>query len=294
MALSMTFRQDAEKYAEGSIVGDIIVRGLGKQAWLQPGVTYTAHTLSDAGVLYLPKVSGAQGAATNICVDGVVGTSDVEYLSVVIDKKVSAKFDGCFTVAGIADKVIERALNNYKMKNMMNDMQDDVLAYMKATGTASAVVKANYTTAYGYFRALQNEYFAANDEFPTVALVSMDFYDELLLEQIPFGTPIGDNAYVSGNVGTVLGMIVRPVVNLDRDAILYVPEALHIAKPASPKVIGENILGAVDSDSDAFYDGMVSIQAKDALKGIVNTYVHKFYGKGIPVPDQVLVTPAII
>jgi hypothetical protein len=293
MALTFTMRQDANKYQEGLVVGDVIVRGLGKYSWLQPGISYAAYTLSDAGVLYLPKVSGTQGAATAICADGTVGTADVEYLNVLIDKKVSAKFDGCFTVASIADKTIERALNNYKMKNMQNDMQDDVLAYMLATGTASAVVKGTLK-AYEYLRALQNEYFAANEEFPEVALVSMNFYDELLLEGISLGLPNEAEAYMNGNVGKVLGMNLVVVPRLTRDAVLYVPEALAIVKPASPKVIGENILGAVDSDTDAFYDGMVSIQSKDALKGTVETYVHKFYGKGIPIADRMLVTPVIV
>jgi len=294
MALSFSFRQDAGNYAEGYAVGDVIVRGLGQYSWLQPNVTYTPHTLSDSGVLYLPKVSGTQGAATAICADGTVGTSEVEYLNVLIDKKVSAKFDGCFTVAGISDQIIERALNNYKIKNMANDLQDDVLGYMKTTGTASAIVKADYTTAYEYLQALKREYFTANEEFPTVALVSMDFYDELMLEGVQFGTPLSDQIYVAGAVGTVMGLLLRPVPRLDRDVILYVPEALHIVEPASPKVIGDNIIGAVNTETSAFYNGMISVQDTDPLKGMAYTYVHKFYGKGIPVAELMLVTPAIV
>ena len=294
MAINMTFRQDADNYAEGYRVGVVIVRDLGQYSWLQPGVTYTAHTLSDAGVLYLPKVSGTQGAATDICADGSVGTANVEMLSVLIDKKVSAKFDGCFTVAGITDINIERALNNYKLKNMANDMQDDVLAAMIADGTESAVFKADYTTAYAYLQALKREFFAANEEFPTVALVSMDFYDELMLEGVAFGTPLSDQIYVAGAVGTVMGMLLRPVPRLERDAILYVPEALHIVEPANPKVIGDNIIGAVNTETSAFYNGMISVQDTDALKGTAHTYVHKFYGKGIPVADLMLVTPEIV
>ena len=293
MAINMSVRQDVNNYAEGTSVGDMIVRGLGKYSWLQAGVTYTNYTLSDAGVLFLPIITGSQGASTAICADGNVGTADADYLSVIIDKKVSGKFDGCFTVAGISDKKIERALNNFKLKNMQNDFQDDVLTYILATATASAVVKAG-STAYEYLNALQLEYFAANEEFPEIALVSLAFYNELLLEKIALGVLSSDEAYVSGNVGKVLGMNLTVVPRLTRDAVVYVADALAIAKPASPAVIGENILGAVDSDSDAFYEGMVSIQAKDALKGIAETYVHKFYGKGIPVAARVLVTPVIV
>lgn len=294
MAISMTFRQDAGNYAEGYAVGDVIVRDLGQYSWLQPGVTYTAHTLSDAGVLYLPKISGTQGAATDICEDGSVGTSSVEMLSVLIDKKVSAKFDGCFTVAGITDQTIERALNNYKIKNMANDLQDDILAAMLADGTESAVVKADYDTTYAYLQALKREFFTANEEFPSIALVSMNFYDELMLEGVAFGTPLSDQIYVAGAVGTVMGLLVRPVPRLERDVILYTPDALHIVEPASPKVIGDNILGAINTETSAFYNGMISVQSLDALKGMAYTYVHKFYGKGIPVADMMLVTPEIV
>ena len=169
MALTMTFREDVNKYVEGYTVGDVIIRGLGQYSWLQPNVTYTPHTLSDAGILYIPKVTGTQGAATAICVDGDPGDARADYLSVVIDKKVTGKFDGCFTVAGISDQIIERALNTYKLKNMANDLQDDVMSYMLSTGTGSVVDRSAYSTAYGYLQALKREYFAANEEFPDIA-----------------------------------------------------------------------------------------------------------------------------
>ena len=293
MAINMTLRQDAENYAEGLVIGDAIIRGLGRYSWLQPNITYLNKTLSNAGVYYAPIVTGSQGAATALCADGDAGDANVEYLPIVIDKKVTGKFDGCFTVAGIADKSIEQSLNNFKLKNMQNDMQDDVLAYMVATGTESLVAKG-VLPAYEYLQKLKTEYFTANEEYPTVALISIAFQDELILERIAMGDLVGDEVYVAGALGRVLGMILRPVPRLLRDAILYIPEALTIVKPANTAVIGENILGAVNSETDAFYDGLVSIQAKDALKGIVNTYVHKFYGKGIPVPDMMLVTPEII
>ena len=104
MAINMTLRQDAENYAEGLVIGDAIIRGLGRYSWLQPNITYLNKTLSNAGVYYAPIVTGSQGAATALCADGDAGDANVEYLPIVIDKKVTGKFDGCFTVAGIADK----------------------------------------------------------------------------------------------------------------------------------------------------------------------------------------------
>ena len=291
MAINFSLRQDGANYLEGMTAGQYIELGLGQYSWLVPGVTYTKDVLSDSGVMYIPKITGTQGSATALCVDGDPGTSNVEYLSLIIDKKVTAQFDGCFTVAGIADQRVQRLLNNYKLKNMQNDFQDDILTYIETTATASAkkLDPDGTESPSDYLLSLKNEYFNTNEFYPTVALVSSAFYEALEKELKVLATPLGDATLVYGYAGVTNGLLIRPVPRMvDTHVVLYVPEALHIATPSSPKNIGDNILGSVDNIEDNFFNGYVSMADTNALAATSTTYLHKFYGKGIPVTAQVL------
>lgn len=290
MANSFNFRQDADNYQEGYSVADAIEVGLGKYSWLIPGVTCTLETMTNSGVLQIPKISGTQGAATAICADGDAGDADIDYLNIIIDRKVTGKFDGCFTLAQIAGKKEERALNNYKLKNMQNDFQDDILATLVADSVdATAKYTSGTTKPSDYLLSLKSEYFAANEEEPTIALISNQFYEDVIKEFKDLATPLGDETLVAGAAGRAMGLLLRPVPRLTTNpVIVYTPDALYIAKPSTTAQISEKIIGDVDDIADNFFNGYLAMVDKRAIAGTASTYVHKFYGKGIPIEAKVL------
>lgn len=272
-------RQDTDKYVEGFTVGDAIYAGMGMLSWLQPGVTYTEHVLNDAGTILIPSMTvTTEGGRTALCVDGNTAETDGTYVTISVDGKVSAKFDGCFVAAGIADLNFARALNNMKIKQMNKEYQNDVKAELLSKATvATTAVNADPAV---YLGLLKTEFFTTKNEWPTVAMVSTSFYDKLVATAgKSFVQTVAEEAYVNGNVGKINGLVIIPQ-NQAEDVILFTADALHIVEPTKVSQVPMNWgVQSPSSEAFSFSRGYITILETNAKAGTFNTYVHKYYGR---------------
>lgn len=278
-------RTDAGNYPEGQQTwGQAITLALLEKSWLIPGQTYTRARLSNAGTLIIPTVdSVTEGAVTELCEEGVTGTNKGGQEIVSISKKVTGKFDDCFTFAGIADKVYENALNTLEFKKMAATYNNYVYDEMIKVGTESAVEYV-VGSEIDYFYKRVAEYKKENHMAPDYALVSTDFLTALGVEILSRETTLGDSALINGFAGKINGISIIERYDQVEDVVLASAEALMIAEPSSPKQIpNQGILGAYERGGQdaSFFGGMVSLHDVNALAAVVNTYVHKFFGMGI-------------
>lgn len=303
---TITLRQDGNNYVEGMSIGKYILVNVLMDSFLQPSVTYTEHLMADQGMIAVPKISGTKGVTTALCEDGSPGETSTEMVNLNIDRKATELFDGCFTTAGIADKNWEAALNTYKMYNLREQYETDIIEYITgpnetnddyANITAAVADPATFAgNPSGYLNALRKEYTKNTRGIrSTVGLCSVDFYYSVVDAGINLGTPLGDEFFVRGTeaVGRTSGLLLVPSILMDEagvDVVVYNPMGLHIGIPTTTKAIGQNILGAGGfiPDSMSFSDGLLSMWETQAKKGIVATYVHKPFGRLIPEKAWVL------
>lgn len=278
-------RTDAGGYPEGQQTwGEAITLALLERSWLIPGQTFTRARLSDAGTLLVPTVDNtALGTVTDICADGDVSTKQGGQEIVSITKKVTGKFDDCFTFAGIADRVYENAFNTLEFKNMSTIYNNYVYDEMVKVGQESTVEYVDGEPI-NYFYSRVAEYKSLNHMAPDYALCSTSFLTELGVAILSRETALGDEALISGFAGKINGVVIIERYDQEEDLVLASAEAIMIAEPSSPKQIpNQGILGMYERGGveASFFAGMVSLHDVHALSAVVNTYVHKFFGMGI-------------
>lgn len=295
--ITVTQRVDAANYAEGFTYGQAIMIGLGKRSWLVPGRTFTLHTLNAAGQVIIPVYEpGDLKGATALCDEGTFNKATKKSETLLLDKKIGGEFDGCFTVAGIAQKDWERALNNATLMQMAMDYQSTIETALQAGGTDSEVVSTGLSASQ-YLLKLKSEYFKKTKQQATVALVNDEFYNQILDQQTNLGTAGSDFAFINGAVGTVSGLTIIQT-SMDTPVILTNVNGIHIAVAGSPKQVPQfgNIIGDYDINSldIGFSAGMISkTDIKPKFIG-ATTYVHLPLGTKI-IDSLVLkapVTPA--
>lgn len=294
--LTVTQREDANGYVEGLTYGQAIMMGLAKRTWLSNGTTFTQHVLNDAGQIMIPVFEPDElKGTTDLCEEGTFNKAKRRFIQLLLDKKIGMEFDGCFTVAGITVPGWERDLNNATLMQGAMDYQTSVEASLEAGGTVSTIVKGDLKPSQ-YLLKLKSEYFNLNKQKATVALVSSDFYNEILDHQTSLGTAGSDYAFVNGVLGTVSGLVIIET-DLKADATLINSQGIHIASAGSIKQVPQfgNIIGEVDMTSFniGFSAGMLSkIDVKPTFIGS-NTYVH--VPLGVKVIDQlVLKTDTVV
>lgn len=290
-SISISMRQDGDNYTEGMTIGSVLMMKMGRKSWLQPGVTYTPHVLDGMGMISVPKVTATEGEVTDLCVDGNVGGANEVRVPILINKKVSAVFDGCFTAVGIADKIIQRALNNAKVRKLRITYEKYIEGIMVQKGKAATTARGELS-ARGYLAKLKTEYYKVNTDYPTFALVSLDFMDELDAEMALRETVQGDAKWVrGGDVAMAAGILVIPA-EIPVPVILATPDRLPIVTPQSAAQLADGIIGGVDSEAGfSFGSGFGFFQEINAKAGTAHTYVHKFFGFDIVDTDGVLVAP---
>ena len=107
MSITTVSRQDGGLYVEGVTQGQAIWLELAKHNWIMSNVTATVHTLDGDGKVQIPVFKkGTIKGFTELCEDGDVNKANFEFRSIDLSHKVSGIFNGCFTVAGIADDKI--------------------------------------------------------------------------------------------------------------------------------------------------------------------------------------------
>lgn len=277
--ITVNIRQDNDNYPEGYTVAQAVEMGIGRMLWLQPGVTFNEHVTDDQGTIGIPKITATEGGITEICAEGNAGDSDVTRVPLSIDKKVSGMFDGCFTVAGIAERSTEKALNKAKLRVMANTKTKYVEAQMIANSTESKLNKADFAdNPRKYLSKAKSEAYKLGKKWPQIALVSIDFYDELDNAKAIRETVSGDEQYVNGVVGKTAGLLIIPT-EIEVDFILYSWEDLNIAVPSSPKHIATGILGETDSiEGFSFDKGYASFLDVKASSGTAHTWLHGYFG----------------
>lgn len=297
MAVDITgIRKDGMNYPEGIKIGDAMSIAFFEKSWLIPGVTYTKLDFGDNGTLIEQLIdTDTYGTVTDLCEDGTTPDVKTKSWQVSINKKVSAEFDGCFTVAGIADKKVQKVINSMKFRMMAETYRHYVETQMKLTGTASTVSMGTGDSLYiNYLADRILEYKKLNKVAPTLALVSSDYLAGLEKDIEMRQTNLGDQVLINGVVGRAKGVTFIEVLDQTEDLILFTMDAIGIGEPSSPKQIpNEGILGAYEiasanGDQAGFSNGMISLYNIQAQKGIVNTWVHKFFGIGIK--DAKLIT----
>ena len=293
--IAVSIRQDGDKYPEGISVGQTVELGIGRLLWLQPGVTFNEHILDDQGMISIPKITATAGEVTAICAEGDAGTANEERINLLIDKKISGKFDGCFTVAGIADKTSQKALNTAKLRVMANTKTRYVENEMITKATESKLNKADFVgNPRGYLSKAKTEAYKLSKKFPQIALVSLDFYDALDDAKAIRETLSGDEQYVNGVVGRTAGLLIIPT-EIEVDFILYSWEDLHLAVPSNPKQISSGILGDSESiEGFSFDQGYASFLDVQASYGTAHTWLHGYFGTLITDATLMLKSKAVV
>lgn len=279
--MNINLREDANKYVEGLTYGQGLMIGLSRLSWLQPNVTYTHHTLNGAGQVLIPVVENLKdGAVTELCAEGEFSKSKGRYETLLLDKKVGAEFDGCFTVSGIANKDWELLLNNASLRQMAIARQIAVETELVEQATASAIDKDD--KPFTYLNKLKNEYYVMSGLQPTIALVSLDYYNEILDAQVQMPQAVGEYAYVNGVVGMIAGMAIIPA-QITVDAVLINPQAINLASagalaqvPQFGNIIGMANLG--EANGIGFDAGLISKTDVNPKYVGATTYVHQPFG----------------
>lgn len=289
MATLTGIREDSNNYPEGVKIGEAIQIAFFEKSWLVPNVTYTPLDFGENGTLIIPMVDkNTNGGATDLCAEANVGSGAVSQWQVSITKKVSGIFDGCFTVAGIADKTTQKLLNDVKLEIMVEDYRQYVKSQMDLTNTPSTVAMGTGANAYiTYFNARVLEFKKATKRMPTIAKVSSDFLAGLENDMLLRETNNGDFVLVNGFTGRIKETNIIEDLEQTEDMILMTSDAIGIGEPSSPKQIpNANVLGAFDyakanGDQAGFSNGIISLPHIEASKASVSTYLHKFFGMGI-------------
>lgn len=285
---TLVLRRDADEYVEGMTYGQGITLKLSKLSWMMPGETYTSHVLNEAGQIVIPVYEKkTAGGVTDLCAVGAFSKAQQRFETLQLDKKTGAELDGCFSVAGIVPMDWERSLNNASLRVMAMDAQTAIETALAADATAS-LLDVTGLTPYQMLNKLRTEYYGQTGLWPTVALVSLDFYNAMLDSQISLQNISSSSAaYIQGAVGTVSGLVIIPT-DMTPSVTLYVPEALHIATAGNIKQIPGfgGAIGAVDlaeGNSIGFSAGMLSKTDVQPTYIGAKTYIHKPFGvKVIP------------
>ena len=294
--VTLTPRFDGQGYIEGITWGQGFLMGIPMLTWLQPGVTYTPHMLSNAGQIMLPIMDGGtNGEVTDLCAAPNPAEADGRYISMKIDKQVTGVFDGCFTVNGIAEINWEALKNNATFRRMalqyQNYIMDEVIAEGEVT-TATIDVAAD---AFGALMSMRSEYFFKTGFYPNVALVSQNAISAILTQKIQLLSSTSEGNYVTGLVGETAGLtLVQADLPAGVDIVMLSPRAINIVQPstfaqASPMIMsGFQILGAMAPALDLhsvapgveFNSGMISmIETHPSTTGtLARTYVFKPFG----------------
>lgn len=281
-----TLRTDGNGYVDGYTIGQIMNVALMENSWLIPGQTFTRERMTDAGTMIIPMIDkGTPGGVTDLCEDGKFATTTGGTATLMIDKKISGKFDGCFTVAGIADRAFQNAENSMQLKMMAEDYQAYVMTEMLKVAKESELDTTSTTmTNAEYFTRRLAEYRKLNHISPDYALVSSEYLTELEVEIALRQSNAGDAALINGFSGVLKGIPIIEQYDQTDKIILVKKEAIRIGEPTDPKQIpNTRILGAYQAGGDAsgFDSGMISIYDVQASKGIVDTWTHKFFGVAI-------------
>lgn len=275
--LDIKLREDAAGYTEGLTYGQMIMLQLSKRAWLINGLTMTLNSLNEAGQVQIPVFKrGTLKGSTPLCDEGTFNKASKSFETLLLDKKISGEFDGCFTVAGTAHKDWERMLNNATLMQMALDYQTEVEKELAKVGTASKIVDKGMTPLQ-VLLSLGSEYFKANGTKATVALVNSEFYAKLISQNIGLATASSDFAFVNGSVGRVGGFEIIET-DLVNDVTLINDQAVQLAVASSPQQVPQfgGIIGNVDMTSFdiGFSAGMISkTDIKPTYIG-ATTYVH--------------------
>ena len=290
--VTFELRKDEGNYIEGMTYGQGITLESDKLSWLMPGVTYTSHTLSEAGQIRIPVYQlDNEGAVTELCDEGVFYKGTMEFVTLLLDRKVSATFDSCFTVAGIVPSNWQRGINNVSLRHMAIGAQREVERELQANATVSTLATAG-KTPFQILNQLKTEFRKKTTRWCDIALVSLDFYNEILSTQTQLGVTPASAAYVRGVVGTVAGLLIIPT-DMENDVTLFTVEAINVAKPGSlAQIPGMGIVGAVDMAHAgiSFNSGLVSKQNVQPNKIGVVTNVFKPFGLKV-IPELTLTLP---
>ena len=295
---TVILRRDADEYVEGLTYGQGIQIKLSKLSWMLPGETYTSHVLNEAGQVMIPVYeTKTAGGVTDLCAVGAFSKAQQRFESLQLDKKTGAELDGCFSVAGLVPMDWERSLNNASLRVMAMDAQAAVEAAIEADATDS-VMDVTGLTPYQMLNKLRTEFYGMNGLWPTVALVSLDFYNAMLDAQVGLQNISSSSAaYIEGAVGTVAGMVIVPT-NMTSSITLLVPESLHIATAGNIKQIPGfgGAIGAVDlaeGNAIGFSAGMLSKTDVQPTYIGAKTYIHKPFGVKV-IPELTLQLPSHI
>lgn len=278
-------RTDSNNYVEGQIsYGQVIDLTLQENSWLFPGRTCTKAVLSNNGTIVVPTLDNAVGGGvTELCEDGEAGTYGTGQTTVSINKKVSEKFDGCFTVANIADMLLESAINTKKLRVMSETFNNWAYGEILKVATPSTITKTDGDEI-GYVFDRIAEYKVLNHMQPAYALVSTTFLNKIYKSLSKRETNLGDETLINGYAGVYNGVTFIERYDQAEDLMLGSSEDLLIATPSKPEQIpDQRILGAYNASGEngGFELGMVSLWDVQASKGIVETWVHKYFGLGV-------------
>lgn len=284
-------RTDGAGYVEGvETAGFVINKALIQNTWLIPNVTYTPADLSDAGTMLIPTVDKlTSGAETDLCAKGTAGSVVGGYETLQITSKVSAEFEGCFEVAGIAAGKFSKALNSLKIEIMVDDyntaMYNRALVLAKESEVEAWSGTAGDGSAVKYVLARRVEHKKLNGKNPNFALISDELAEALEADFMARNTQVGDNAILSGLQSEEDTFDWRKctffVRTQDEDLVFGNKATNFIGTPKTAKQLATFMPNVNMSEAgNSFSQGLISLTAVgDHMDpSSVKTGVHKPYG----------------
>ena len=278
MSITTVQRQDKSLYLEGLTQGQAIWLELGQRTWVLDGVTATIHSLNQAGQVQIPvfKTGDIKGL-TELCEDGDGNKANYEFRTLNLDKKVSGVFNGCFTVANIADPNITSMLDQATIRQMALAYTTGIENELVANAQAGTISDTNATN-FEILMDLQKKFFDENRIQPSAVLVSARAYKEIAKEHGFIPTASGSTILTTGNVGIYAGLQIIQTNITDTDLIMISPESVHIAIAGSPEQANQS--GSLSAGFDIFNQmngfsaGIVSKLDNMAQNVATKTWVH--------------------
>ncbi|MFV0247176.1 MAG: hypothetical protein ACK5HS_04550 [Mycoplasmatales bacterium] len=287
---SIIIREDENNMSEGVTVETAVLEGVFENIYLIPGVTFNDSYETRNGNTYVRKLGTINADVTDLCANSAAtGYEGDSYISVPIDKKVSTKLGGCFTSKGFVSGSVYNLLKRDAGRALAEAWQNYVETEISTQGSAWNYTEADLEDARQMITDAKTEYKKLNKKAPNTLITSYDFVNKLE-SQFANGqnfTPAkNDEVLVSGNVGTLSGLLVIEGGDIEEPFYMYNWEVLHIpiAKDTmSDRVTGDNVDTSVNNSA------LQVIDKVNAEAGIKETFFHLNFGIKIVDPNQFLV-----
>ena len=241
MAISIpAIRQDSRGVPNGYKVDKATLVGLAKDTWLQPNVTFTLHTFSQAGQVTIPKsIRGGINPTKNLCDVITTSTNNTfDFMTLAIDTYVYATIGSCFDGANLVNYETLSMLDKAELDKIREAWIHNLLSKLVSKATLSTTVLSQADLV-GQIKDMIADYQKVNHRKPDVVVINTDVYKLIEAELIGFGGLDTVQYALNGFAGSIKQVPVvvdddisdETIVGKDKavDILVTSKEALHVA-----------------------------------------------------------------